>query len=164
MELIMQWAAALIGVAMISALAESFLSSRSMKQILRLITAVAMITLLFTPLLNLDLSAYSAAMRRERVSQIWDADSAAENERMLNRMLIESECSTYILDKGAALDIPVQEATVTLRWDTEGYWVPERAQIVLAHETNQTDILRDVITTDLGIAAEAQEWSIADEN
>jgi hypothetical protein len=163
MDSVFHWMTALIGVAMVSALAEPFLTKPAMKQTLRIITAASLIAILLSPLLHPDIDAYASALRRERTSDYWDPDAAAEQDRLLNRMLIESECSAYILDKGKSLNVPVEEAHVTLRWDTEGYWVPERVQIIVTYETERFEALRDAIETDLGIAQDAQEWSTAHE-
>lgn len=164
METVFHWLTALIGMALISALAEPFLTRTALKQTLRVITAAGLITILLSPVLNPDFFAYASALRREETSHLWDPDVAAEQERLLNRTLIESECSAYILDKGKSLNVPVEEAVVSLRWNTEGYWVPERAKITIAYDTDRTDALRDVIETDLGIARDEQEWSIANES
>ena len=154
---------ALIAVALISALFEPLLTKQAAKQTLRLITAVSMITIVMSVLVHLDLSEYAASMRWENTVNQWNADEYAERESMLNRTIIESECSAYILDKGRSLHIPIREASVTLRWDTDGYWVPDQARIVIERETDNIALLRDIITTDLGVGPEAQSWSVAHE-
>lgn len=159
MESVYQWISAMIGVALVSAVAEVFVSSRNMKQVLRLITATGMITILVAPLLRPNFSAYASALRETVTFDAWDADAAADQDRMLNRMVIESECSAYILDKGKELNVSVLDAHVTVCWSTEGYWVPDRAQITAENDSQQAALLRDAITTDLGIPPEKQEWS-----
>ena len=158
-----QWITAMIGVAFVSALAEPLLNKAALKQVLRVITAASLIAILLSPLLHPDVFSYASVLRRESTSDLWDPDAAAEQDRLLNRTLIESECSAYILDKGKSLNIPIEEVHVSVCWDTEGYWVPERVQIVVTHESEQSEELCDVIETDLGIARNAQEWSIAHE-
>lgn len=155
---IFHWMTALIGVALIAALAEPFLSKNAIKQTLRVITAASLIVIVLTPLLHPDLASYASALRREETSDLWDAEAAAEQDRLLNRTLIESECRSYILDKGKSLNVPIEDASVSLRWDTEGYWVPAHAQITVTYENERSDQLRDLITTELGIAPSEQEW------
>ena len=87
---IFHWMTALIGVALIAALAEPFLSKNAIKQTLRVITAASLIVIVLTPLLHPDLASYASALRREETSDLWDAEAAAEQDRLLNRTLIES--------------------------------------------------------------------------
>ena len=164
MRTVQQWLASLIAVALLGAIGACFVQDQTMKQLLRLIVSVSLITMTVSAISNLDYTGYSAAMQAIREENVWDGTAVEEGNRSMNRMLIEAECSAYILDKGAALHVPVQEAHVTLCWDTGGFWVPEAADISVSDADVDTSELRDAIATDLGIPEHAQKWSMINES
>lgn len=158
-----QWLASVVIIALAAAVLECFQSNPTMKQVLRLIAFVSLATAIVSAVVRLDFSSYAAALQRVRSASAWDAAAAEEQNRNMNRLLIESECNTYIVQRGTELGVPVAEARVTTSWDTQGCWAPERAEIVLSCPYDDTDALRDAITTELGIPGDLQTWSVKDE-
>lgn len=163
MDAVRQCISALIGAAFLSAISELVLTGKTQQQVHRLITAVTMLTILFALFVPQNWDAYADSIRREHIISVWDYDAQAEKERKMSRLIIEEECAAYILDKGADLQIPIQEAHVTLRWNTEGYWVPDRVQIVVSQACDQ-ETLADIIASDLGVSREKQDWSTINEH
>ena len=163
METISQLSAALIGIALISSIFEAVLKDSTMKQALRVITMTALAVLLLSQVRDLDFKSYAAAVVRDSAFQPWDGETARDRNQLLDRKLIESECAAYIEAKAAEIGVPVLSVQVTLCWNTDGYWIPERAQLTVGSMTPACSQLQDVISAELGIAPDAQEWSIADE-
>ena len=159
----LQWLLSILGVAMLAAAAECLIADGAARQALRLIATISLIMALLIPLLHADLFAYASALQVLKETYTWDGAEAEEQSRAMNRTLIESECAAYIVDKGDALHLPVREAHVGTRWDTRGIRVPDHAEIILQSDAGPYDALSDAITTELGIPAEAQEWSRSDE-
>ena len=149
---------ALIGVALISAVAEPFVRQTPHKQVLRLITVICMGTMLLAAFLKLSYFDYASALRSAEIHDVWEADRAEVGDSELKRKLIESECRAYIEDEAARMGLHVQSVEVILRWNTDGFWVPERAVISVDSDIRKYDALRDVIATDLGICPQLQEW------
>lgn len=158
-----QWMASLISIALLAAVCDCLLSNPTMKHLLRLIVYVSLITAMVTAVVHLDLSSYASALQQVHAAYAWDAASAEEKNRNLDRQIIESECSAYILNRAAELEVDVVQARVMMRWDTQGYWVPERAEIVISESGEDVSRLREAITVELGIADESQTWSVANE-
>lgn len=163
MSAISQWLTALIGIALSAAIAECLIPQQSMKQILRLVSAVCIATMMLSAVLKAGYDDYASALRYQSIYPEWDADAAEQQNEALNRTLIESECAAYILDKAESMGIPVLDASVSLRWDTRGYWVPDHAVITIPADAETPAALSDTITADLGIAANEQEWRTQDE-
>lgn len=157
-ELISNRLLALIGVAFISAAAEPFVKRTPHKQVLRLVVVVCMGTMLLAAFLKMSYFDYASALRSAEIHDIWDADRAEISDRELKRKLIESECCAYIEDEAARLGLQVQSVEVILKWNTNGYWVPERTVISVDSDLEEYDALRDVIATDLGVCPQMQEW------
>lgn len=101
----------------------------------------------------LSLAEYRAAAAAMR------SDAEAQGDR-LNRLVIERECEEYIMDKAAELRIELRSADVSAAWSREGVWVPESAVLVAGSESEGLSELSALIESQLGIAAERQEWRI----
>lgn len=157
-EAIQSWLLSMIGIALISAIASFFASSGSMKRVLKLIGGVAMAAALISPLLKFDFAAYAGSLQLYHNQLSWDADAAEETENRLNRTIIESECSAYILDKATQLGVPLSEARVTVQWSTDGIWYPYAVTITQPGGAEKNAALSGIIEADLGIPSERQEW------
>lgn len=157
-EAIQGWLLSMIGVALISAIASFFASSGSMKRVLKLIGGVAMAAALIAPLLKFDFAAYAGSLQLYNSSLSWDSAAAEDTENRLNRTIIESECSAYILDKAAQLGVPLSEARVTVQWSTDGVWYPYSVTLIQPNDAEKNTALSGIIEADLGIPSERQEW------
>lgn len=160
---IKHWLLALIGLALTASVAELIVPHQGMKKIIRLVSAVCIAVMMCTGLLKAGYADYASALQYQKLYPVWDADAAAQQNEALNRTLIEQECSAYILDKADSLGIPILEASVSVRWDTRGYWVPDCAVILVSEDAEPNRMLSDAITAELGISADAQEWRTQDE-
>ena len=72
-----------------------------------------------------------------------------------SRTIIESDCCAYILDKAAALGASVRDASVSLKWSSEGFWYPAECGI----DGQYSEELSRAIESELGIGREGQKWS-----
>lgn len=159
-EAIKSWLLTMTGVAVITTIASFFASNGSMQRVLKLIGGVAMAIVLLSPLLKFDFAAYAASLQLYSDSAAWDSAAAEETEKRLNRTIIESECSAYILDKAAQLGVPLTGAQVSVQWSTtDGVWYPCAATLTQPVGAEKSAALTDVIEADLGIPSERQEWS-----
>ena len=86
------------------------------------------------------------------------SEQAQTKEDRFNRLVIESECEEYILNRAASLGAEDLRAEVSARWDMEGFWVPETAVLRGSIGDGERETLSQWIAADLGIAAEEQEW------
>ncbi|MBR1457175.1 MAG: hypothetical protein IJ594_08485, partial [Oscillospiraceae bacterium] len=81
-----------------------------------------------------------------------------ERSARLNRLVIEEECRTYILDKAGELDLVLAEVQVDAVWSMEGFWVPYAASLTYRGEEKERSRMEERITADLGIPPERQRW------
>lgn len=157
-EAIRSWLLTMVGVALITTIASFFASGGSMKHVLKLISGVAMAAALLSPLLKFDFCAYAASLQLYSDSVAWDSSAVEESENRLNRTIIESECSAYILDKAAQLGVPLTDAHITVQWSTDGVWYPYAVTLTHPGDAEQRAVLAGIIEADLGIPSERQEW------
>lgn len=158
-EAIQSWLLTMIGVAFVTAIASFFASGSSMKRVLKLIGGVAMAAALLSPLLKFDFAAYAASLQLYNNSVAWDSATVEETENRLNRTIIESECSAYILDKAAQLGVSLTGAQVSVQWSTtDGIWYPYAVTLTQPVGAEKSAALTDNIEADLGIPSERQEW------
>ena len=158
MESLRVWLLSLAGVALLTALASLFPTSESLRRITKLAGGIALTCLLFSPLVTFDYDAYAAALQDYHVSVSTDGAVSDSSER-LQRTVIESEMRTYILDKAVQCGAALDDAQVTLRWSTEGYWYPQSVRLITSGPAAENSRLAQIIEADLGIPRARQEWS-----
>ena len=98
--------------------------------------------------------AYSLDLARIKEREDSLLKSSRELEDKLNRNVIEQQCEAYIVDKAEELGMGQIEAKVGVRWSSEGFWLPEYAEIKQGYNAS----LSEYIESELGIAAEKQKW------
>ena len=158
MESVRAWLLSLAGVALLTALASLFPTSESLRRITKLAGGIALTCLLFSPLVTFDYDAYAAALQDYHVSVSTDGAVSDSSER-LQRTVIESEMRTYILDKAVQCGAALDDAQVTLRWSTDGYWYPQSVRLITSGTAAENSRLAQIIEADLGIPRARQEWS-----
>lgn len=158
MESLRAWLLSLAGVALLTALASLFPTSESLRRITKLAGGIALTCLLFSPLVTFDYDAYAAALQDYHVSVSTDGAVSDSSER-LQRTVIESEMRTYILDKAVQCGAALDDAQVTLRWSTDGYWYPQSVRLITSGPAVENSRLAQIIEADLGIPRARQEWS-----
>ena len=109
---------------------------------------------------TLDWDSYAVSLAEERSAADTLVSGAEEERRELNRLVIERECGEYIMDKAAEFSLVVRSVKVNARWSRESVWVPESVSIVLTEDGAGRARLALLIEAQLGIPAQAQEWSI----
>lgn len=107
--------------------------------------------------LNLDTYALQISQYREREQEF--LAHSMETRDALDRLVIEREYGTYIMDTARLLQVPLQSAEVEARWSTEGLWVPYAVKLNGEPDEEGKVALTSRIQTDLGIPAERQTWA-----
>ena len=154
-EPLRSWIASLSGTALICALALALTPEGRVKRVVRMLCALILAAALFSPLLGgRELGTYTLNLARYRAEAEALTGKGTELRRALDRGIIERETEAYILDKARALGAPLTAARVTLRWGTEGVWLPEAAEL-----TGQfSEALARTLEAELGIPRKAQTW------
>lgn len=106
--------------------------------------------------LKLDVYAVQLSVNREREQEF--LIRAEETRDALDRLVIEREYASYIMDTARMLGIPLQSAEVLAEWSVEGVWAPYSVQLFGSPETGDRQLLMERIQADLGIPMERQEW------
>ena len=142
---IRNWIFSLTGTALVCAAAQRLTPEGRVKAVLRLVCAVAMAAALFSPLLGGALETYPLELARYR-SQA----AALTEEGTAARRDLEA----YILDKARALGAEITGAAVSLRWSTQGVWLPESVRLSGPYHAE----LSRLIEAELGRERSAQVW------
>lgn len=109
---------------------------------------------------SFDYAGYSLDLARYREMGKELANQAEEQKERLSRHVIEQECAEYIINRAVALGVTDLRAEVSARWDSAGVWVPDSVRIIGTLQSNQRAELQALISADLGIDDEHQEWMI----
>ena len=107
---------------------------------------------------NMEVYRLELAKYREKEQEL--VYSGADTRDELNRLVMEREYAAYVLEQAEKRGMLLDSVRISVRWNTEGLWVPDRALIVLRE--GQKDELCAMLTQDLGIPEERQEVEICD--
>ena len=152
MTFLRSWLLGVVACAVLVSLAGQLTDGGTMKKIVRFAGGMLLMLAMLRPLLRLDLAVLDVdlASYREAVAQL-ELELTQRQEDALSAR-IAAETGAYIEDKAHALGTEVT-AEVTVR-EEDGAFIPDRA--VLFGEENAE--LSALLTQELGIAPEKQEW------
>ena len=121
----------------------------------------AALVLMFASLFkSFSWDAYALSLAELRDASETITDSAAAEQKRLNRLVIERECEEYIMDKAREFSLVPVSVKVSARWMPEEVWVPESAVITLEKDGVGRQRLSSLIEAQLGVAEKYQEWKI----
>ncbi len=150
-----EWLVGAAAASVLSALALALCPEGRVKSVLRLVCGIVCALALASPVLRLDVREISAGMAAYGQTARRITENEEEAEKMLERTYIEERCAAYILDKAAALDVPLAGASVLARWDeTDRVWYPWEAELDGVYD----EALARAIEADLGVPAGSQRW------
>ena len=153
-EFLRSWILGLGGAAVFCAVMTEICPKGQVKTVVKMLCGMVMSLALISPLLSLDMDSYSlnlAKYRREGEAIAGEAQDAAN---AWSRTIIEEECRAYILDKAALLGMELPDASVTLKWSSEGFWYPVECSLPVPYHPG----LSSAIESGLGIGPESQKW------
>lgn len=154
----MEWIRQLCALSVFCGLAMSLAPEGSVKKAGGLCCTVLLLLSVLQGVRSVDSGAFALELQRYRELGQAFSEQAQTKEDRFNRLVIESECEEYILNRAASLGAEDLRAEVSARWDMEGFWVPETAVLRGSIGDGERETLSQWIAADLGIAAEEQEW------
>lgn len=122
-----------------------------------LVTAVLVLTLI-SPFRELDFETYADITARRHEAEAELFSRAGEAEDRLNRLVIQREYASYIMDKAKNLGMELQTMEVEVQWSLDGYWAPYGSRISTQSGAKQREELGRILRDDLGIPYERQQW------
>ena len=159
-EWIRNWILSMTGTSLICAAALRLTPEGRVKSVLRMLCAVAMAAALFSPLVGSgQLPDYAPELARYRAAAEALTGEGTALRQELDREIIEEHMEAYILDKARTLGAPVSAVKVHLRWSTEGFWLPESADLTGTY----SETLSRVLESELGSARRTQNWRTDEE-
>ena len=156
--LLHNWLYAAAGSAIVCSIAVSLTPEGRQRKITAFVCGLVILIAIISPFSSFDVAAYGDALAKyETMADSTAADAGKINER-LSRTFIENRCEAYILDKAVSSGAKVK-ASVTARWDTQGFWYPYEVKLYSVSGAGAQNELTDVIEAGLGIPKERQYWS-----
>ena len=132
---------------------------KSIKSVTELLCTCILVLCVLNPLKELDYDRLSLDIAKFSELEKELAQSAEQERERLNREVIEREYAAYIMDKANDLGAQTRSVRVTVKWSTEGIWVPWEAYIGYGGEEAAGASAAERITAELGIPEERQTWT-----
>ena len=159
MEVVRGYLLRLTAGAFLSAGLLALIPKGTSKKAAAVLCGLVMLLLALTPLAQLDYDALSEAISRLELEKE-EARTGIEirNQELVAR-IISGRVQAYILDKAVQCGAALDDAQVTLRWSTDGYWYPQSVRLITSGPAAENSRLAQIIEADLGIPRARQEWS-----
>ena len=155
MDLLRNYILSIIGGAMVCGVVLCLTPEGKFNQICRFLCGVFLTVSLLQPLTEIDLSGIAVQWNSPEASA---ADAAAMGQNYAHSQLrdgIKQEAEEYILDKAQAFGAAV---TAEVHLSEDDIPIPEEIILYGSVEDQIRQHLEAIITTDLGIAKENQQW------
>lgn len=127
-----------------------------------LVTAVLLIALLGV-VEGFDKDTLHVETARVRENEQRFSLSAGEARRRLDRLVIEEELAAYIQNKAGEKGLRVERTEITLRWETEGFWLPDQVKLFGTGDADAKARLLGELRAELGLSGERLRWVGDDE-
>lgn len=128
-----------------------------------LVTAVLLIALLGA-VDGFDADTLRVETARVRENELRFAQNAEEARRRLDRLVIEEELNAYIQNKAGEKGLRINRSEITLRWETEGFWLPDEVTLFGVGDTDAAARLLGELRAELGLSEERLRWVDDNEN
>lgn len=151
------WVGSLCAGAVLSLLVLTITPPGQIRKLLRLLCGVLMAILLFSPLREISWEGYAAYLQQYRQTAQDTVQQAEENKASYERLVIQQEMETYILDKAEALGVEVLAVELECAWSDAGCWYP-RAVTIQAPGGYHAGLAAE-IAAGLGIPEKMQRWN-----
>jgi len=160
-EALFSWIRGIFCAALLCAAALALCPKGRVKTVLSAVCGAIMLCAVIMPISDFDYTLYSQSLAEYRKSAAEFSEEGEEYAQGLNRTYIQEKCAAYIVDKAASLGADIS-ASVLAEWSEAGYFYPVSA--VLEGELNdiQRARLSAYIESELGISADMQEWTGAE--
>lgn len=132
---------------------------KSVKSVTELLCTCILVLCILSPLKEIDCDRLSLDIAKFSELEKELTQSAEKERERLNREVIEREYASYIMDKANEAGAWTQNVRVTVKWSTEGIWVPWEAYIEYRGDEAAKAPAAEKIKADLGIPEERQIWT-----
>ena len=150
---------ALCAVSLLCGAALSILPEGGVKRVAEILCTASLILAVLSPIKELDLETYAMENARLRELEASFAQNGQEAGERLERLVIEGEYETYIMDKAGELGIDGLKTDVEVQWSLEGFWIPYGVELSGECSDESREQLGRIMVSDLGIPYERQRWS-----
>jgi len=145
-------------ISIVCALACHLSPEGQVKKIMSMCCCVIMMLLVLSPLGEFDMGKYADFLAKYRELEVEMNNNVRGTQAKLDRLVIEQEYRTYIMDKAKEKGVDIVDASIALAWNTEGYWVPWEIRLNSCEGERVRDIFTSFLTMELGVSEEKIIW------
>ena len=152
------WLLAVIAASLLCALADALMPQGAVKRVGKLVCGLVIMAAIVSPMVDLDVEEGRRWLEECLTGVELRAAELEDTVGGQRKAIIERECAAYIVDKAAELGWTCT-ARVICEPGEEGLFLPVRAEVSGPLPDSAQARLREILSEDLGIPAEAQLYS-----
>ncbi len=148
----------LIALSLILGFALHLCPESGVKQVMTVLSAALLGLSVLSSFKGLDYEALALGNARLHEQERSILDGGERASQKLNRLFIEDEYASYILNRAELLGVKDLEVQVQTQWSYEGLWIPYASHINGIVGPGEKTELKRLLRDELGIPAERQHW------
>ena len=130
----------------------------SVRRVMQVLVSAVLLIALLGAFESLDADTLRVETARVRENERRFAQSADDTRRRLDRLVIEEELRAYIQNKAGEMGLRLTEAEISLRWETEGFWLPDQVRLRGSGDAAAAARLLGELRAELGLREERLCW------
>ena len=150
--------AQLCGISVICGLALLLAPDTTVRKALSLCCALMLAVPILRAFQLFDEASYSLELARYRELEREILMTAEDKSSRLEKQAVKEEYVSYIERAAATFGLSEIQADISLRWDSDGFWVPEKVNITGSLTGEEKKLLQDYLLSELGLAESRQEY------
>ncbi len=157
MDSIRGYLLSVVAACLLYAVCNALLRGEALRRVMRLAGGVLVLLVVLTPLVSLRFDGIKSFLRDFEETTEFDIEASQRASKEAINERVRAAAEAYIEEKALAWGITVQ---AKVRLSDDEYPVPSFVTLIGNLSVNQASELSELITKQLGIPAECQEWKI----
>jgi len=145
-------------MSIICSVASNLAPEGAVKRIMGICSSLILFLIIAGPLGEFDMGKYADSLAKYRELETQMSIEAENAKSRINRLVIEEEYKTYIMDKAKEKNISVLEVSLEFSWSTGEYWVPCSVTLVSDETAEIISAFSRILHSELGISEDKIIW------
>jgi len=145
-------------MSVICAIACSLSPEGPVKRLLGVCCSVILMLTALKPVGEFDIENFAGFQAKYRELESFLHEDTEIISSSLNRLVIEEEYRTYIMDKAEKEGIEISQISLELDWHPEGFWMPSEVCLMSEEEAEKLTEFSLILVSEFGISEDRIIW------